>query len=299
MLFSRTPDELKLILIDPKRVEMSQYRDIPHLITPVVTESRLASQALRWAGREMERRYVLFSKQVVRDILGYNTKIGQKGADLKDEKGEPLEQLPSLVIIIYELADLMLVARKDIEGPIIRLAQMGRAAGIHIILATQRPSVNVITGLIKANFPTRIAFKVASKIDSKVILDGSGADKLLGKGDMLFMPPGASRRLRVQGTLVDDDEINAVVEFVKAQGAPEYREDILTAEDEEESSCEEIDDDLYQEAVKTVRQLGQASASMLQRRHRIGYNRAARLVDMMEERGVVGPQQGSRPREIL
>jgi len=299
ILFSRTPEELKLILIDPKRVEMSQYRDIPHLITPVVTESRLASQALRWAGREMERRYELFSKHIVRDIVGYNTKVGQKGADLKDEKGEPLEEMPSLVIIIDELADLMLVARKDIEGPIIRLAQMGRAAGIHIILATQRPSVNVITGLIKANFPTRIAFKVASKIDSKVILDGSGADKLLGKGDMIFMPPGASRRLRVQGTLVDDDEINAVVNFVKAQGAPEYREDILTAADEEEPSCEEIDDDLYQEAVKTVRQLGQASASMLQRRHRIGYNRAARLVDMMEERGVVGPQQGSRPREIL
>lgn len=299
MLFSRTPDELKLILIDPKRVEMSQYRDIPHLITPVVTESRMVSQALRWAGREMEKRYDLFSKHVVRDIVGYNTKVGQKGAEMKGEDGEPLEPLPFIVVIIDELADLMLVARKDIEDPIIRLAQMGRAAGLHIILATQRPSVNVITGLIKANFPTRIAFKVASKVDSKVILDGSGADKLLGKGDMIFMPPGASRRLRVQGTLVDDDEINAVVAFVKAQAVPEYLDEVLTPPEEEEGAFDEIDDDLYNEAVKTVRQLGQASASMLQRRHRIGYNRAARLIDMMEERGVVGPGQGSRPREIL
>lgn len=299
MLFSRTPDELKLILIDPKRVEMSQYRDIPHLITPVVTESRMVAQALRWAGREMERRYNLFSTHVVRDIVSYNAKVAKEGASLKGEDGEPLESMPYLVVIIDELADLMLVARKDIEDPIIRLAQMGRAAGLHIILATQRPSVNVITGLIKANFPTRIAFKVASKVDSKVILDGSGADKLLGKGDMIFMPPGASRRIRVQGTLVDDDEINAVVEFVKAQGVPEYREEILAAEEEGASGVEEIDDDLYQDAVKTVRQLGQASASMLQRRHRIGYNRAARLVEMMEERGVVGPQQGSRPREVL
>ena len=278
---------------------MSQYRDIPHLITPVVTESRMVAQALRWAGREMERRYNLFSTHVVRDIVSYNAKVAKEGASLKGEDGEPLESMPYLVVIIDELADLMLVARKDIEDPIIRLAQMGRAAGLHIILATQRPSVNVITGLIKANFPTRIAFKVASKVDSKVILDGSGADKLLGKGDMIFMPPGASRRIRVQGTLVDDDEINAVVEFVKAQGVPEYREEILAAEEEGASGVEEIDDDLYQDAVKTVRQLGQASASMLQRRHRIGYNRAARLVEMMEERGVVGPQQGSRPREVL
>lgn len=299
MLFSRTPDELKLILIDPKRVEMSQYRDIPHLITPVVTESRMVAQALRWAGREMERRYQLFSTHVVRDVVAYNSKVTQGGAALKGENGELLELLPFIVVIIDELADLMLVARKDIEDPIIRLAQMGRAAGLHIILATQRPSVNVITGLIKANFPTRIAFKVASKVDSKVILDGSGADKLLGKGDMIFMPPGASRRLRVQGTLVDDDEINAVVAFVKAQSVPDYREEILAAEEDEGPGSEEIDDDLYQEAVKTVRQIGQASASMLQRRHRIGYNRAARLVEMMEERGIVGPQQGSRPREVL
>lgn len=299
MLFACTPDELKLILVDPKRVEMSQYRDIPHLITPVVTESKMVSQALRWAGREMEKRYNLFSRHVVRDILGYNTKVGHRGADMVDEEGAPLKPLPFIVVIIDELADLMLVARKEIEDPIIRLAQMGRAAGIHIILATQRPSVNVITGLIKANFPTRIAFKVASKVDSKVILDGSGADKLLGKGDMIFMPPGASRRLRVQGTLVGDDEINAVARFVKAQSSPEYLDEILLPPEEDRDEFDEIDDDLYNEAVKTVRQFGQASASMLQRRHRIGYNRAARLIDMMEERGVVGPQQGSRPREIL
>lgn len=299
ILFSCSPDELKLILIDPKRVEMTQYRDIPHLLTPVVTESRAVSQALRWAMREMERRYQLFSSQLVRDIIGFNTKIKQGGGKITGEDGEPLALLPFLVIIIDELADLMLVARKDIEDPIIRLAQMGRAAGLHIILATQRPSVNVITGLIKANFPTRIAFKVASKVDSKVILDTMGADKLIGRGDMLLIPPGASRRLRVQGTLVDDKEINAVVAFVKAQASPDYRSDVLTGDDEADLSYEDIDDELYDEAVEVVRQLGLASASMLQRRMRIGYTRAARLVDMMEERGVVGPAQGSKPREVL
>jgi S-DNA-T family DNA segregation ATPase FtsK/SpoIIIE len=300
MLFSCTPDELKLILKDPKRVEMTQYRHIPHLLTPVVTESKAVAQALRWSVREMEKRYKLFSGEIVRDILGYNTKLKQRGGEMLDEEGEPAEALPFIVIIIDELADLMLVARKDIEDPIIRLAQMGRAAGLHIILATQRPSVNVITGLIKANFPTRIAFKVASKVDSKVILDTMGADKLIGRGDMLFVPPGASRRLRVQGTLVEDDEIDAVVGFVKAVASPEYREDILSPEEGEgDLSYEDIDDDLYEEAVGVVRQLGQASASLLQRRMRIGYARAARLVDMMEERGVVGPQQGSKAREVF
>jgi len=299
MLFSCTPDELKFILIDPKRVEMIQYRDIPHLLTPVVTESKAAAQALRWAVREMESRYGLFSHEIVRDIIGYNTKIRQSGAAARDEEGEQPEPLPLIVIIIDELADLMLMARKDIEEPIIRLAQMGRAAGIHIILATQRPSVNVITGLIKANFPTRIAFKVASKVDSKVILDTMGADKLLGCGDMIFMPPGSSRRLRIQGTLVDDAEITATVEFVKSQGSPDYREGILSADAEGELSYEDIDDSLYEEAVSVVRQLGQGSASLLQRRMRIGYTRAARIVDMMEERGVVGPQQGSKAREVL
>ncbi len=299
MLFSCTPDELKLILIDPKRVEMTQYRDIPHLLTPVVTESKIVAQVLRWMVREMEKRYGLFSQEIVRDIIGYNTKIKQGGTKAPAEGAEPQEALPFIVLIIDELADLMLVARKDIEDPIIRLAQMGRAAGMHIILATQRPSVNVITGLIKANFPTRIAFKVASKVDSKVILDTMGADKLLGCGDMIFMPPGSSRRLRIQGTLVDDAEINAAVEFVKSQGNPDYREDVLSADAEDGLNYEDIDDNLYEEAVGVVRQLGQASASMLQRRMRIGYTRAARLVDMMEERGVVGPQQGSKAREVL
>jgi S-DNA-T family DNA segregation ATPase FtsK/SpoIIIE len=191
------------------------------------------------------------------------------------------------------------VARKEIEDPIIRLAQMGRASGLHIILATQRPSVNVITGLIKANFPTRIAFKVASRVDSKVILDSMGADKLLGCGDMIFMPPGSSRRLRVQGALVDDAEINAAVEFVKSNASPDYREDILSADADAALNYEDIDDSLYDEAVNVVRQLGQASASLLQRRMRIGYTRAARLVDMMEERGIVGPQQGSKAREVI
>ena len=300
MLFSCTPEELKLILIDPKRVEMTQYRDIPHLLTPVVTESKVVAQVLRWAVREMERRYSLFSEEVVRDIIGYNTKIKQGGASARVEKdGEPREAIPFIVIMIDELADLMLVARKDIEDPIIRLAQMGRAAGLHIVLATQRPSVNVITGLIKANFPTRIAFKVASKVDSKVILDSMGADKLLGCGDMIFMPPGSSRRLRIQGTLVDDAEINATVEFVRSNASPDYREDVLSADADSALNYEDIDDNLYDEAVDVVRQLGQASASLLQRRMRIGYTSAARLVDMMEERGVVGPQQGSKAREVI
>lgn len=300
MLFSCTPEELKLILIDPKRVEMTQYRDVPHLITPVVTESKVVAQVLRWAVREMERRYTLFSEEVVRDIIGYNAKIKQGGASAKTDKdGGPREAIPFIVVIIDELADLMLVARKEIEDPIIRLAQMGRAAGLHIVLATQRPSVNVITGLIKANFPTRIAFKVASKVDSKVILDTMGADKLLGCGDMIFMPPGSSRRLRIQGTLVDDAEINATVEFVRSSANPDYREDILSADPDGALNYEDIDDSLYDEAVDVVRQLGQASASLLQRRMRIGYTRAARLVDMMEERGVVGPQQGSKAREVI
>ncbi|MEJ2744387.1 MAG: DNA translocase FtsK 4TM domain-containing protein [bacterium] len=300
MLFSCTPDELKLILIDPKRVEMTQYRDIPHLLTPVITESKVAAQALRWATREMEKRYNLFSQEVVRDLVGYNATIKRGGASAGvGEDGEPKKPLPFIVIIIDELADLMLVARKEIEDPIIRLAQMGRASGLHIILATQRPSVNVITGLIKANFPTRIAFKVASRVDSKVILDSMGADKLLGCGDMIFMPPGSSRRLRVQGALVDDAEINAAVEFVKSNASPDYREDILSADADAALNYEDIDDSLYDEAVNVVRQLGQASASLLQRRMRIGYTRAARLVDMMEERGIVGPQQGSKAREVI
>lgn len=298
LIYSLTPDELKLILVDPKRVEMTQYRGLPHLLTPVITDARKVTQALRWAGREMERRYELFSDHLARDLVGYNKKISRKGVPA-GEDGEPLQPLPYIVIIVDELADLMLVARKDIEDPIIRLAQMGRASGIHLILATQRPSVNVITGLIKANFPTRIAFKVASKVDSKVILDTMGADKLIGKGDMIFVPPGTSRKLRIQGTLVEDTEIDAAVEFVKSQASPEYRDDIFVEGGDEGLSYEDMQDSLYDDAVKMVMQLGQASASMLQRRMRIGYTRAARLVDMMEERGIVGPQQGSKPREII
>lgn len=300
MLYSRIPSELQMVLIDPKRVEMTQFRDIPHLLTPVVTEAKTAVKILCWACREMERRYDLFSGQLVRNILGYNEKVARKGKETVDDEGNPLEPLPYLVIIIDELADLMLTARKDIEDPIIRLAQMGRAAGLHLILATQRPSVNVITGIIKANFPARIAFKVATTVDSKVILDTSGAEKLLGMGDMLFIPPGTSRRLRVQGTLVSDEEINEVVAFIKDQAQPEYREDILSFEEEGGGSAyDEVDDSLYDEAVSMVRQMGQASASMLQRRMRIGYARAGRLIDMMEERGIVGPSQGSKPREVI
>jgi S-DNA-T family DNA segregation ATPase FtsK/SpoIIIE len=299
ILFSCTPAELKLLLIDPKRVEMTQYRGVPHLLAPVITEPKKVVQALCWAGREMERRYALFSEHLVRNIKGFNVKAAQKDSAFRDDDGQPLKPFPYIVIIIDELADLMLVARKDIEDPIIRLAQMGRAAGIHIILATQRPSVNVITGLIKANFPTRIAFRVATKVDSKVILDSMGAEKLLGRGDMLYIPPGSARRLRIQGTLVDDSEINRTVDFVKALQEPEYEENIFSESGEGGLNYEDVADELYDEAVNIVMQLGQASASMLQRRMRVGYTRAARLVDMMEERGIVGPAQGSKPREVL
>lgn len=291
ILFSRKPEEVKLLLIDPKMVELSIYNGIPHLMAPVVTDMKKAAAVLRWAVREMEARYKAFAASGKRDIKSYN-------------EAHPKAAMPLIVLIIDELADLMMTAPDDIEESISRLAQMARAAGIHMVLATQRPSVNVITGSIKANVPSRISFAVGSQIDSRTILDMAGAEKLLGKGDMLFAPIGANKPIRVQGAFISDDEVEHLVEFVKAQREPEY-DDTVTQEAEEETekeSSEENDiyrDELLERAVNLVMESGQASVSMLQRRFRIGYTRAARLVDTMEDLKIVGPSMGSKAREIL
>ena len=291
ILFSRKPEEVKLLLIDPKMVELSIYNGIPHLMAPVVTDIKKAAAVLRWAVREMEARYKAFAASGKRDIKSYN-------------EAHPKEAMPLIVLIIDELADLMMTAPDDIEESISRLAQMARAAGIHMVLATQRPSVNVITGSIKANVPSRISFAVGSQIDSRTILDMAGAEKLLGKGDMLFAPIGANKPIRVQGAFISDDEVEHLVEFVKAQREPEY-DDTVTQEAEKETekeSSEENDiyrDELLERAVNLVMESGQASVSMLQRRFRIGYTRAARLVDTMEDLKIVGPSMGSKAREIL
>ncbi|OGV44492.1 MAG: hypothetical protein A2X46_01520 [Lentisphaerae bacterium GWF2_57_35] len=309
LLMARTPDELRLMLIDPKIVEFSAYNHMPHLVVPVITDSKKVAIGLRWAINEMERRYKLFAKVGVRNIKGYNSRpIVQQPELFENGEMPPVEQeeqpparVPYIVIVVDELADLMLVAQADIENSIARLAQLSRAVGIHMILATQRPSVNVITGTIKANFPARIAFQVAQKTDSRTILDANGADKLLGKGDMLFLPPGSSKLVRAQGTMTTDQEINQIVEFIKKQGRPQYE---TTIKDKIESKVPELpemeeDDELISQAMEIIRQTHRASTSSLQRRLRIGYTRAARLMDVLEERGVVGPAQGSDPREIL
>jgi len=289
LLFKATPDEVRLLMIDPKRIELSVYENIPHLLHPVVVEPKMASRALMWAVREMERRYRLLEEQRVKSFDSYN--------QLTD-----VEKLPFIVIIVDELADLMMVASKDVESSIARLAQMARAAGIHIILATQRPSVDVLTGLIKANFPTRISFKVASKVDSRTILDQSGAEHLLGDGDMLFLPPGAAKLRRIHGAFITEEETDRIIEFVRKQGKAEYDPTVLQVVEEEMApDGEELDeyDDRYDEAVAVVTGTGQASISMVQRRLRVGYNRAARMIEMMEREGIVGPADGSRPREVL
>ena len=291
ILFSRKPEEVKLLLIDPKMVELSVYNGIPHLMAPVVTDMKKAAAVLRWAVREMEARYKAFAASGKRDIKSYN-------------EAHPKSAMPLIVLIIDELADLMMTAPDDIEESISRLAQMARAAGIHMVLATQRPSVNVITGSIKANVPSRISFAVGSQIDSRTILDMAGAEKLLGKGDMLFSPIGANKPIRVQGAFISDDEVEHLVEFVKQQREPEY-DDTVTAEAEKESAAQDNDeqdiyrDELLERAVNLVMESGQASVSMLQRRFRIGYTRAARLVDTMEDLKIVGPNMGSKAREIL
>jgi DNA segregation ATPase FtsK/SpoIIIE, S-DNA-T family len=292
LLYKARPDEVKLMMIDPKMVELNVYNGIPHLLAPVVTDPRRASLALKKIVVEMEKRYEKFSATGTRNIEGYNA--------LMTSRGQPEEVLPYIVVIVDELADLMMVAAGDVEDSITRLAQMARAAGIHLIIATQRPSVDVITGVIKANIPSRIAFGVSSQVDSRTILDMAGAEKLLGRGDMLFLPMGATKPIRVQGAFVSDAEVEKIVNFVRGQAAAEYNEELVPEIEEAEGAeaAEELDE-LFDQAVRIVLEAKQASVSLLQRRLRIGYTRAARLIDTMEARGIVGPYEGSKPREVL
>jgi S-DNA-T family DNA segregation ATPase FtsK/SpoIIIE len=312
LLYKATPDEVKFIMIDPKRIELSVYNEIPHLISPVVTDMKKATNALFWAVKEMERRYELLEENGLRNLAQYNEMIREKqriradrpSDDPEQAMGEGLpdqEPLPYIVVIVDELSDLMMVASKDVEFALTRLAQMARAAGIHIIIATQRPSADVLTGTIKANFPTRISFQVSSKIDGRIIMDQGGAESLLGNGDMLFCPPGTGKLMRIQGAYISEKEIAKVTGFLKEQRKPEYDDNVTKGEDEEETrEFDESDyDEKYDEAVAVVTQSGQASISYVQRRLRIGYNRAARLIEMMEHEGVIGPQIGTKPREIL
>ena len=294
IMYRADPSEVKLVLIDPKVVELGDYNGIPHLLIPVVTDPAKAAAALAWAVVEMTDRYKAFADASVRDIAGYNKKM----------RSENMEEsvMPQVVIIIDELADLMMAAPKQVEESIVRLAQLARAAGMHLIVATQRPSVDVITGLIKANIPSRIAFAVSSQYDSKTILDMNGAEKLVGKGDMLFKPLGKGKPLRVQGTFISDEEIRRVIDFVKGQNLqPKKADDVINMIENRNGLGldDEGTDELLPEAIDFVVDSGKASVSMLQRRFRIGYNRAASIVDMMEERGIVTPQDGSRPRQVL
>ncbi|MFH1970391.1 MAG: FtsK/SpoIIIE domain-containing protein, partial [Verrucomicrobiota bacterium] len=309
MLMSRTPAQLKLMLVDPKRVEFANYANLPHLVTPVIVESKRVPLGLHWAINEMETRYKLFAKVGVRNIQGFNSRPVEQNLPVAEIAGEEdqansvPDRIPYIVIVIDELSDLMLVAQADVENAIARLAQMSRAVGIHMILATQRPSVNVITGTIKANFPARISFQVAQKVDSRTILDTSGADKLLGRGDMLILPPGSSKLIRAQGAMTTDDDISAIVEFWRKQGEPIY-EMKLKASIESSTPVSDLDDEgvdenLLQSAIAIIRETQRASVSLLQRRLKIGYNRAGRLMDHLEDKGIVGPVHGSDPREIL
>ncbi|HEY6231349.1 MAG TPA: DNA translocase FtsK [Pyrinomonadaceae bacterium] len=302
ILYRARPDEVKFILIDPKRLELGLYEDIPHLASPIITDPKLASRALKWAVGEMEKRYRDLAGWGVRNIDGYNTEIMRRNLVKEyDERGEPHKPLPYIVIIIDELADLMMTSGREVEESITRLAQMARAVGIHLVLATQRPSVDVITGLIKANFPSRISFRVSSKVDSRTIIDTNGAEHLLGRGDMLFLPPGTSRLIRVHGAYVDETEIGKIVNHAKAQAKPEYNETITQSEEEalglEEGNGEH--DELFEEALRICVEMKRASTSVLQRRLRIGYGRAAAILDIMEREGLIGQADGSRPRPVL
>ncbi|GAB6062702.1 DNA translocase FtsK [Deferrisoma palaeochoriense] len=302
LLFRATPKDVRLLIVDPKMLELSVYNDIPHLLLPVVTEAKKAALALRWAVQEMERRYRLMAEEQVRNIVTYNKKIEKRLKDLGTRRPEEdlnTEILPYIVVVIDELADLMMVASKDVEESIARLAQMARAAGIHLIVATQRPSVDVLTGMIKANFPARIAFQVASRVDSRTILDTQGAETLLGGGDMLFLPPGTARLERVHGSFVSEDEIARLTAFLREQGEPEYQEEILHEPEPLPGLDDPEFDELYDKAVALVAETRQASISMIQRRLQIGYNRAARMIERMEQEGVVGPSRGAKPREVL
>ncbi len=300
ILMKYRPDEVKLILVDPKKVELSNYNGVPHLLCPVVTDPRKASIALQKIVAEMERRYDVFSEYKVKNITSYNEYIE------KMNRKNPNSQLPFMsyyVVIIDELADLMLIAAKEVEDSIMRITQMARAAGIHLIVATQRPSTDVITGVVKANIPSRIAFAVSSSIDSRTILDMTGAEKLLGKGDMLYLPMGENAPIRIQGAYISDDEIRRIIEYVSKEQVAQYDNSVTTMDDlhmaGSTSEKEEYDDPLYNDIVDFAISTGKISASLLQRRFRLGYNRAARIVDLLEERGIVGPQNGSKPREVL
>ena len=296
LLYKATPDQAKFIMIDPKRIELAAYDGIPHLITPVVMDVKKATNALFWAVREMERRYELLSAKQARNIKLYNQKIDK---EIKEEGKDP-QRLPYIVIVIDELADLMMVASRDVEVSLTRLAQMARAAGIHLIIATQRPSVDVLTGIIKANFPTRLTFQVSSKTDSRTIIDTNGAENLLGNGDMLFLPPGTGKLQRIHGAFISEAELARITDFLKDQKTPEYDQTVIkTPEKEEGLFATEEYDERYDDAVALITKTGQASISMIQRHLRIGYNRAARIIEVMEKEGLVGPSDGVKPREVL
>ncbi len=299
ILYKATPEEVRLLLVDPKRIELSLYEGIPHLLHPVVFNPKEATIALHWAVGEMERRYALLSDLAARNIEGYNQKARAKKPDPRVEEGILPRSLPYLVIVIDELADLMLVSSRDTEEYLIRLAQKARAAGIHLMVATQRPSVDVITGLIKANFPTRVSYQVSARADSRVILDAMGAERLLGMGDLLFMPPGTSRLKRLHGPFVSEQEVSRVAEFLSAQAEPQYEAGITELKEHEEEIAENGDkDEKYADAVELVAETRNASISMLQRRLRVGYNRAARMIETMEKEGLIGPSDGIKAREV-
>jgi S-DNA-T family DNA segregation ATPase FtsK/SpoIIIE len=317
MLFRFTPEEMRFIMIDPKVVELQHYNALPHLAFPVVTDPKKVLLALRWLIDEMERRYKIFARVGVRNIISFNARPKKKSAAETGEQPEqdageikvpreneiPIpEKISYIVVVIDELADLMQTAPADVESAIARITQMARAAGIHLIVATQTPRADVITGVIKANIPSRIAFQVASKIDSRVILDENGADRLLGQGDMLYLPPSASRLIRAQGVLVTDEEIRKLVEFVSKQGQPKFDPSMQEKLQAAASSSEEVtdeDEELVEKCLEIIRQEKRASTSLLQRRLRLGYTRAARIVDILEQRGILGPGEGAKPREIL
>jgi S-DNA-T family DNA segregation ATPase FtsK/SpoIIIE len=327
LVYHAGPKKVRLLMVDPKIVELQVYNSLPHMLIPVVTEPKKVPGALKWLLAEMEKRYQIFAKCGVRNIASFNTRkanaapapvekegsIAEITTELNVEVPRDLEieipeKLPYIVCIIDELADLMMVAPAEIETSIARLAQLARAAGIHLIVATQRPSVNIITGSIKANLPSRIAFQVTSKVDSRVILDEAGADQLIGRGDLLFMPPGTSRLVRAQGAFISDEEIARVVEHLKKNGPPAYRQEVQeqvdrVGDEEDGNGLDELeegsDDDLLPQAIDVLKSTRRASTSMLQRRLRIGYNRAARLMELMEQKGIVGPENGAQPREIL
>lgn len=306
MLMRAKPDEVKLVLIDPKKVELSMYNGVPHLLAPVVTDPKKANIALKKIVVEMDRRYELFSESGTKNIGGYNAKLEKENAMLAD--ADKKKKMPYIVVIIDELADLMLVAAKEVEDSIMRITQMARAAGIHLIVATQRPSTDVITGVVKANIPSRISFAVSSGIDSRTILDMQGAEKLLGKGDMLFLPQGENTPIRIQGTYIDESEIQRVVDHTIKQQKAHYDNTLIMDSEEmnattmvgnDRGSSDAYEEPLYNDIVEFVVTQGKASASLLQRRFHLGYNRAARCIDLLEERGIIGPSRGSKPREVL